>query len=163
MFWVSVPVLSEQSTIDAGELLDGREPAYDRLTFGKLARANGHGHRQHGRHGHGDCRDGEHQRELQRGHDGIATEQGDGEDEGHERNGHDDQIVADLEHRALEVADRVGLLDERCGLAEESVSAGGIDKRIGLALADDGAGIEVLSGRFRYRQGFAGQRRLIDL
>ena len=94
---------------------------------------------------------------------GIAAEQSHGKDDRHEHNGDDDQVVADLQHRALEVANRMRLLDKRRGFAKEGVRAGGIDQRVGLALADDGAGIEILPGLLRHGQGFAGQRRLVDL
>ncbi len=98
--------------VDAGQFLDRREPADDGLAWPPAAGADRHGHRQHGRHRHRDGGDREHQGELQRGHHRIAAEQRHGEDERDEGNGDDDEIVADLQHRALEVAGRVGLLHQ---------------------------------------------------
>ena len=53
--------------------------------------------------------------------DRVPAEDRDGDDKRHQGHGEDDQIIADLQHRTLEVADGVGLLHQLRGLAEVGV------------------------------------------
>ena len=57
-----------------------------------------------------------------------------------QRDREDDQVVADLQHGALEMADGVRVLHQLGGLAEVGVGAGGIDQRADLTLPDDRPG-----------------------
>ena len=149
--------------VNAGQLFDRRQAADDGLSGRKEPRAHGHGHRKHCRHGHRDGRHREHQHELERGQQRIATEHGHAEDENHQGDGDDDQVVADLQNRALEMADRVRLRHQPGRLAKIGVGAGGVDEGIGLTLADDRPGKQRLSHLARDRERLAGQRRLIHL
>ena len=67
------------------------------------------------------------------------------------------------QEEALEVADGLGFPDESCGLAEEGLSAGGMDQRAGVAPTDDQAGEHRVPGLAGGRQRLAGQRGLIGL
>ena len=55
---------------------------------------------------------------TRRSSNGIAAEQGNGQDQHHQDHRDDDQEVADLQHGALKMADRVGRFDQLGRLAE---------------------------------------------
>ena len=61
--------------VNARQLLDRHEAAHHRLLLGEQARADRHGHRQHGWHGHRNRRDGEDQHELQCVQDRLAAKE----------------------------------------------------------------------------------------
>ena len=126
--------------VDAGEFLDGDQPAHDGLLLGEQPCADSHRHRQHGGHRHRDRGDGQDQGELQRGQDRVAAQDRRDDDNGDQRDREDDQIVADLQHGALEMADGVRVGHQLGGLAEVRVRAGGIDKGADLTLPDNGSG-----------------------
>ena len=112
--------------VHARQFLDGRQPGHNRLFFGQQARADRHGHRQHRGHRHGNRGHGQHQGELQRGEDRVAAEERDDNDHHHQRHREDDQVIADLQHGALEMADGVRLLHQLRRLAEVGVRTRGI-------------------------------------
>ena len=66
------------------------------------------------------------QGELQGGQDRVAAQQGGDDNDGDQRNRQDDQVVADLEHGALEMADGFRVLHQLGGFPEVGVGAGGI-------------------------------------
>ena len=80
-----------------------------------------------------------------------------------QRDREEDQVVADLEHGALEMADGVRVLDQFGGLAEVGVSAGGVDQGADLTLPDDGSGEHGVAGLAGGGQRLPGQRGLVDL
>ncbi len=149
--------------VHAGQLLDGRQAGHDRLSLGQQARADRHRHRQHRRHRHGYRGHGQHEGELQRGEHRVAAEERDDDDQGNQSHREDDQVVADLEHGTLEMADGVRLLHQLRGLAEVGVRTGGVDHRVDLALADDRTREDRLAGLARGRQRLARQSGLIHL
>ena len=137
LFWVRVPVLSAHST---------STPASSSMATSRLTIACFLASRRaptaivtdkHGRHRHGDRGHGQHQGELQRREDRVAAEDRDSDDHRHQSDREDDQVVADLQHRALKVADGVRLLHQLRRLAEVGARARGIDQGADLALADD--------------------------
>ena len=94
---------------------------------------------------------------------GIAAKDGEGDDHGDQRHRQDDQVVADLQHRALKVADRVRPLHQLRGLAEVRLVAGRVNQRADLALADDGPGKHRIARLALGRQRLARQGGLIHL
>ena len=58
----------------------------------------------------------------------IAAEQRHREDQDHQHHRQDDQVIADLQHGALEMADGVRLLHQLGGLAEVGVLTRAIDQ-----------------------------------
>ena len=112
LFCVSVPVLSEHSTSTPANSSIADQLAHDRLFLGEQTRADRHRHRQHRRHRHGNRGDGQHQRELQRREDRVAAKDRDGDDHRHQDDREDDQVIADLQHRALKVADSMRRLHQ---------------------------------------------------
>ena len=125
--------------VHARQFLDGRQPGHNRLFSGQQARADGHGHRQYRRHRHGNRGHGQHQCELKHGEDPIAAEKPNDDNHRHQRHGKDDQVIADLQHRALKVADGVRLPHQLCRPAKIGGNPGGIDQRLAFALANDRA------------------------
>ena len=123
--------------IHARQFLDGRQPGHNRLFFGQQTRADRHGHGQHRWHRHRNRGHGQHQGKLQRGKDGVAAEQRDGNNHCHKSHRQDDQVIANFQHSTLEMADGVRLLHQLRGLAEVGVRAGGIHQCVDFALADD--------------------------
>ena len=138
--------LVRAQNVHARQFLDGRQPGHDRLFFGQQARADRHGHRQHRGHRHGNRGHGQHQGELQGGQDRVAAKERDGDNHRHQGRREEDQVIADLQHRALEMADGVRLLHQLRRLAEIGVGAGGIDQRADFALAQDRTGKYRLAG-----------------
>ena len=102
-----------------------------------------------------------HQGELQRVEDRVATEDGDGQDQHHQGHREDDQVIANLQHGTLEMADSVRLLHQLGGLAEVGVRTGGIHHRVDFALTDNRSRKDCLAGFARGGQRFARQRGLI--
>ena len=149
--------------VDAGQFLDGDQPADDGLLLGEQPCADGHRHRQHGGHRDRDRGDGQHQGELQRGQDRVAAQDRRDDDKRHQRDREDDQVVADLEHGALEMADGVRVLHQFGGLAEVGAGAGGIHQGADLTLPDDRPGEHGVTGCAGRGQRLPGQRGLIDL
>ena len=88
---------------------------------------NCHGHRQDSRHGDGDGGYQEHQAKFQRGENLVSAEESEDKNQGDQCHRQNDQVVADLHHSFLEVADCMSLLHQLRGLAEVSVCPGGID------------------------------------
>ena len=144
--------------VDARQFLDGHQLADDRLLLGQQTRAHRHRDRQHCRHCHGDGGYRQHQGKLQGSEDCIAAVQREGNDHSNEHHREDDQIVADLQHRLLEVADGVGLLHQLCSLAEIGLFTSGIYQCANFAPAHDRSGENRLAGIARGGQGFTGQR-----
>ncbi len=149
--------------VDARQFLDCRQPRHDRLFLGEEARADRHGHGKHRGHRHRNRGYGQHQGELQRGEDRVAAEERDRNDQRHESYREDDQVVADLEHGTLEMADGVRLLHQFRRLAEIGVRARGIDQCADLALTNDRTGEYGLAGLARGGQRLSRQRGLIHL
>lgn len=139
--------------VHTGEFLDGDQLADDRLLLGEQSSPpDSHRHRQHRGHRYRNGRHGQHQRELQGGEHGVAAHQGGGHDHRDEGDRKKDQVVADLEDCALEVADGVRILDQLGGLTEIGASSGGIHQSADLAAADDGAGEHGCTGLRADRQ-----------
>jgi hypothetical protein len=78
-----------------------------------------------------------------------------------QRHCEDDQVVADLQYGALEMADGVSLLHQLRGLAEVRVRAGRIHHGVDLALTENRARKHRAAGFDGDGQGFSCQRRLI--
>ena len=74
---------------------------------------------------------------CKRGEYRVAAEEGDGNDHSDQSDREDNQVVADLEHRAFEMADGVRLLHQLRRLAEVRVRTGGVDHRADFTLAND--------------------------
>ena len=89
--------------------------------LGEQARADRHRHREHRGHRHGNRGHGQHQGELQCGEDRVAAEERDGDNHRHQNHREDDQVIADLQHGALKVADGVRLLHQLRRLAEVGI------------------------------------------
>ena len=123
--------------VHARQFLDGRQPGHNRFFFRQQARADRHGHRQHRGHRHGNRGHGQHQGELQRGEDRVAAEERDGNNHRHQSHRENDQVIANLQHGTLEMADGVRLLHQLRRLAEVGVRAGGVHHRVDFALADN--------------------------
>ena len=83
-------------------------------------------------------------------------------DHQHEADGHQNEEIADPQHRALEVRDGLRLLDQMGRLAEIGLHPGRGDETGHLALLGDRAGIGFVADLLVDRQRFAGQRRLVD-
>ena len=148
--------------VDAGQFLDRDQLAHDRLFLREQARADRHRHRENRRHGHGDRRDRQHEGELQQGQDRLAAIDAEADDDRHEDQREDDQVVADLQHGFLEMADGDRRLHQLRRLAEVGFAAGRIDQRVDFAATNDRSGEDGVAGFARGGQGFAGQRRLVD-
>jgi hypothetical protein len=74
-----------------------------------------------------------------------------------------DQVVADLQHRLLEMADRARRLHQCRGPAGIARRAGRVHQRVALAPEYDRAGVQHLPGSAGDPQRFPGQRRLVHL
>ena len=72
------------------------------------------------------------------------------------------QIVANGQHRLLEMGLCLGLLHQAGSLAKAGVGAGGGHFGHHLTLLDHGAGEGLVAGALGDRQGLARQRRLVD-
>ncbi len=92
--------------VHARQFLDGHQTAHNRLFFREQPRTDRHRHRQHRWHCHGNRSHGQHQRELQRGEDRIATVNRETNDHRHQRHRENDQVIADFQNRFLKMADR---------------------------------------------------------
>ena len=114
---MSVPVLSAHriSTPASSSIAD------DRLFAGEQARAHRHRHGEHRRHGDRNGRDGQHERELKGREHRIAAIDPEADDHGHEGQGQEDKVVADFQHRLLEVADAVRTFDQLGRLTEVGI------------------------------------------
>ena len=124
--------------------------------------ADRHGDRQHRRQRDRDRGDGQDERELSGFQQRVVAEQRREPDDQDQADRHQDEEIADAQHGALEVRNRLGLLDEMRGLAEIGVHAGRGDDAGHLALLGDRAGIGVVADLLVDRQRFAGQRGLVD-
>ena len=76
----------------------------------------------------------------------VAAHDGHREDQDDQRQGDDNEEIADAQDRPLEMADGVSRFDEMHRLAEVRARAGGVDHRADLALADKGTGIDGIAG-----------------
>ena len=126
--------------VDARQFLDCRQPGHYGLFPGEQTRADRHCHGQHRWHRHGDCGHGQHQGELKRGKDWIAAEERNGNNHSHQGHREDDQVIADLQYRPLEMADGVRLLHQLRRLAEVGVRTGAVDQRGDFTLTNDRTG-----------------------
>jgi hypothetical protein len=157
--------------IDAGHLLDRRQPRDDRLLLRQGERAQRHGDGEHRRHRHRDRRHQQDQHELQNvqcvrnapivGDDDVAID-AHGHHDQREREGEGDEKVSDLEHRPLSVAHGTGAGDELGGTPEKRVRPGGNDRAAHFTLLDDAARVSFVAQLLGDRQRLAGQRGLID-
>ncbi len=161
-------VLSERPGLVGAEyvhprqFLDRNQFAHNRLSLGEQTGANRHRHRQDRRHRHGNGRDRQHQRELQYSQDRLAAVNSKSDDHRHEDQREDDQIVADLQHGFLEMADRDRRLHQFRRLAEIGFAAGRVDQRVDFAATNDRPGEDGVARLAGGGQGFPGQRRLVD-
>ena len=62
-----------------------------------------------------------------------------GDNHCYQSHGKNDQVIANLEHRSLEMADGMSILYQFRSLAEISVGTGGVDHRVGFAALDNRA------------------------
>ena len=147
--------------VRARQFLDRHQAADDRLLLGQQARTDRHRDRQYRRHRHRNRRNGQHQGELQGGEDRVAAENRDGNDRRDQHQRENDQVVADLQHRLLKMADGVRLLHQLRGLAEIGIRAGRIDQGTDFTLAKNRTGEHRLTRFTHGGQGLSGQRRLI--
>ena len=93
----------------------------------------------------------------------FAAEETDQNNHRHQSQREDDQVIANLHHGTLEMADGVRLLHQLRGLAEVGVRAGGVHQRVDFALADNRPRKHSLARFARDGQRFSGQRGLIHL
>ena len=91
------------------------------------------------------------------------TEERHGNNHRHQGHSENDQVVANFEHGTLEMADGMSALDQLRCLTKVSLLTGGVNHRVGFAPLDNGARKDRLPRFARRRQGFSGQRGLIDL
>ena len=135
--------------VHAGQFLDRDQLAHDRLLLGEQARADRHGHRQNRRHRHGDRRDRQHERELQQGQDRLAAIDTEADDDGDQDQREDNQVVTDLQHGFLEMADGDRRLHQFRGLAEVGFAARRVDQRADFAATNDRTGEDGVAGLAR--------------
>ena len=149
--------------VDPGQFFDSCQAGDDGFPGCQHSGTHSHGDRQNSRHRHRHGGDRQHQRELQRGDHLIAPEQGHGQDQGHQNQGQNDQIVADFQDGPLEMTHRVGHLHQVSRLAEVGVRARTVHQGVDLPLLDDGARIDDVARAAGHRQGLTGQGRLVHL
>ena len=123
--------------VHASQFLDRDELAHDRLLLRKQAGSDSHRNRQNCRHCYRDRRHGQHQGKLKRREDRIAAVDPDGDDQRNHGYRQHDQVVADLQHRLLEMTHGNRRLHQLRGLAKIGVFAGRIDQRADLAATND--------------------------
>ena len=155
------PGLIRAEDINPGQLFDGHQPADDGLFRRQQPGPHGHCHRQDRGHGHGDGRHRQNQGELESGHHPVAAEKGDRQNQDHQHQRQDDQVIADLQHRSLEMAGGVRLLDQLGGLAEVRVLPGGIDQAVNFSLMNNRPRVHCLAGFTGDGQRLTRQRRLV--
>ena len=80
----------------------------------------------------------------------------------HEDQREDNQVVADLQHGFLEMADGDRRLHQFRRLAKIGFAAGRVDQRVDFAATNDRPGKDGVARFTRGGQGFPGQRRLVD-
>ena len=80
----------------------------------------------------------------------------------HEDQCEDNQVVADLQHGFLEMADGDRRLHQFRRLAKIGLAAGRVDQRVDFAATNDRPGKDGVARFTRGGQGFPGQRRLVD-
>ena len=148
--------------VHARQFLDRDQLAHDRLFLREQARADRHRHRENRRHGDGDRRDRQHEGELQQGQDRLAAVDSKSDDDRHEDQREDNQVVADLQHGLLEMADGDRRLHQFRRLAEVGFAARRVDQRVDFAATNDRTGEDGVAGFARCGQGLPGQRRLVD-
>ena len=149
--------------IHARQFLDGHQPAHNRLFLSEQVRADRHRHRQHRRHRHRNRGHSQHQGELQRGEDRVATEDRDGNNQRHQGHRQNDQVIADLQNRLLKMADGMRLLHQLRRLAEVGLRARGIDQGADFSPANDRPGEHRVAWFALGGQRLARQRGLIHL
>ena len=99
--------------------------------------------------------------ELQQGQDRLAAIDSKADDDGDQDQREDNQVVADLQHGFLEMADGDRRLHQFRGLAEVGFAARRIDQRADFAATDDRTGEHGVAGFARGGQQLSGQRRLV--
>jgi len=99
--------------------------------------------------------------ELQRRDDRIAAIDAKSDDHRHHGHRQHDQVVADLQHGFLEMADGNRRLDQFRRLAEVGFAARRVDQRADFAATNDRTGEDGVAGFARGGQRFPGQRRLV--
>ena len=149
--------------IDARQFLNGGEPRHDGFLLRQQTRSHRHGDGEHRGHGHGNRGHQKHQAELRRGQKLVAPEERHGQNQHHQRHGKDDQVIANLQHGALEMADGFDPLHQLRGLAKVGFVARGVNHGVNFTLTDNRAGKDRRAGLGGDGQGFAGQRRLVHL
>ena len=82
--------------VNPGQLFHRRQAGDDGLLTCQGSGAHSHRHREHSGHGHGDGSDRQDQRELQGRHHSVAAEQGHSENESHESDRNNDEVVANF-------------------------------------------------------------------
>ena len=148
--------------IHARQFLDRDQLAHDRLFLREQARADRHRHRQNRRHRDGDRRNRQHERELQQGQDRLAAIDSKADDDSDQDQREDNQVVADLQHGFLEMADGDRRLHQFRRLAEVGFAARRVDQRVDFAATNDRTGEDGVARFTRGGQGLPGQRRLVD-
>jgi hypothetical protein len=83
---------------------------------------------------------------LEGGNKLVATKHGHTNDQDDQNHRQNDEVIADLEDRLLEVADGVRRFNELCGLAEVSRLAGGRNHGVDLPPLENRAGIDRFTG-----------------
>ena len=132
--------------VHARQFLDRDQLAHDRLFLGEQAGADRHRHRQNRRHRHRDRRDRQHERELQQGQDRLAAVDSKSDDDRHEDQREDNQVVADLQHGFLEMADGDRRLHQFRRFAEVGFAARRVDQRVDFAATNDRTGEDGVAG-----------------
>ena len=89
---------------------------------------------------------------MQRSGHSVAAKERDGQNQRHQGHSQYDQVVADVQDRALEMAYGVCFLHQLCSFPEVGVLTCSVNQRINLTLADDRAGINCLAGLACHRE-----------
>ena len=94
---------------------------------------------------------------MQGGKNRVPAVNGKSDDDPHQADGENDEIVADFQDRLLEMTDGVRLLDQLRCLAKIGVRAGAIDERGALTAANDRPRKYRIAGVSSRGQGLSGQ------
>src|SRR5271165_3784709 len=97
-----------------------------------------------------------------RGFRALAAVDSKAHDDSDQDQGEDNQVVADLQHGFLEMADGDRRLHEFRRLAEVGFAARRVDERADFAATNDRTGEDGVARFTRGGQGLPGQRRLVD-
>ena len=91
------------------------------------------------------------------------TEECSGNNHRHQSHCKNDQVITNLQHSTLEMADGMSVLHQFRSLAEVGVGTRGVHHRVGFAALDDRSRKDCLARFARRGQRFSGQRGLVDL